>query len=102
MEESDGCMRMNDKQKFIEDNMSLVYVIVREYYPTFISDEDIIQCGMIGLCKAVNKWEQRGKFSSFARKIILDEIRSELKLRTKRSCETSLESLLEDKQDEYY
>ena len=93
---------MNDRKKFIEENVNLVYVIVREYYPTFIFDEDVIQCGMVGLCKAANKWEVRGKFSSFARKIILDEIRTEFKLRAKRSTEISLESLMEEKRDEHY
>ena len=93
---------MNDKQKFIEENMKLVYVIIREYYPTFISDEDIIQCGMIGLCKAANKWEKRGKFSSFARKIILDEIRNELRYRNKFSVEVSLDKVLEEDKDESY
>ena len=93
---------MNDRKKFIEENVNLVYVIVREYYPTFIFDEDVIQCGMVGLCKAANKWEGRGKFSSFARKIILDEIRTEFKSRAKRSTEISLESLMEEKRDEHY
>ena len=46
---------MNDRKKFIEENVNLVYVIVREYYPTFIFDEDVIQCGMVGLCKAANE-----------------------------------------------
>lgn len=93
---------MKDKKNFIEENLGLVYLIIREYYPAFISDEDIVQCGMVGLCKAANKWEKRGKFSSFARKIILDEIRTELKLRGKISSEISLETLLEEKRDANY
>lgn len=91
---------MTNRSDFIEQNIPLVYVVIREYYPFLESDEDIIQCGMVGLCKAAKKWEQKGKFSSFARKIILDEIRTELKQRQKHAVEISLERLLEGDKDD--
>lgn len=91
---------MNNKQDFIEENINLVYVVIREYYPNFISDEDIIQCGMVGLCKAASKWKKKGKFSSFAKKCILNEVRDELKDRVKRKVEISLDRLLEGNKDE--
>ena len=91
---------MNNKQDFIEENINLVYVVIREYYPNFISDEDIIQCGMVGLCKAASKWEKKGKFSSFAKKCILNEVRDELKDRAKRKVEISLDRLLESNKNE--
>lgn len=93
---------MNDKQQFISDNVKLVYFIIQKYYPTFAHDEDIVQCGMVGLCKAAKKWQQKGKFSSYARQCILNEIRNELKLRAKRSVEVSLESMLEEKERNDY
>lgn len=91
---------MTNRSDFIEQNINLVYVVIREYYPFLVSDEDIIQCGMVGLCKAAKKWEQKGKFSSFARKIILDEVRTELKQRQKRAVEISLERLMESDKDD--
>lgn len=55
------------KQQLIEDNMDLVYFIIRKYYPKYIDDEDIIQCGMVGLCIAAEKWdEEKGAFSTYA------------------------------------
>lgn len=78
-----GCTSMN-VQKLIEDNMNLVYFVVNKYYPTFIGDEDIIQSGMLGLCRAANTWdESRATFSTYAAKCILNHIRIELRLRKK-------------------
>lgn len=95
------CTLMNDKQ-FIEDNVKLVYYLIQKYYPTYAYDEDIIQCGMIGLCKAAKAWQQKGKFSSYAKKCIFNEIKNELKYRQKHSAVISLEVLLEgDKSNDY-
>ena len=91
---------MNNPKQFIEKNIDLVYFAINKYYPSFSKDEDIIQCGMIGLCKAVDKWGQKGKFSSYATKCILNEIRQELKNRGKRKVEISLESWLEGNKNE--
>ena len=72
------------KQKLIEDNMNLVYFCVSNYYPTYIHDEDIIQCGMVGLCKAAEKWdESKSTFSTFAIACIQNEIRYEFRKRSK-------------------
>lgn len=93
---------MNDRQNFIEENLNLVYFLIQKHYPTFIRDNDIIQCGMLGLCKAAERWDSRkSKFSTYATKWVLNEIRRELKNRGKHSSEISLESLMEDKRDEY-
>lgn len=72
------------KQKLIEDNMNLVYSYVSKYYPTYLQDEDIIQCGMLGLCKAAEAWDEtQSKFSTFAFKCIGNEIRYEFRKRAK-------------------
>jgi RNA polymerase sigma factor (sigma-70 family) len=72
------------KQQLIEDNMKLVYYIVRRDYPTYIADEDIIQCGMLGLCRAAEKWDEtKSKFSTFASKCIKNEIGQEFRRRAK-------------------
>lgn len=72
------------KQRLIEDNLKLVYHVVHRDYPTYVNDEDIIQCGMLGLCKAVEKWDEtKSKFSTFACKCIKNEIMNEFRKRAK-------------------
>lgn len=74
---------MNDEQrKLAEDNMKLVYHLVSKEYPTFKGDEDIVQSGMLGLCKATMKWdESKGAFSTYACACIRSEIAQELRSR---------------------
>lgn len=72
------------KQQLIEDNMNLVYHLIHREYPTYIGDEDIIQTGMLGLCKAAEKWdESKSKFSTFAIICIRSEIQTEFRKRAK-------------------
>ena len=64
--------------------MNLVYYIIRKEYPTYIHDEDMVQCGMVGLCQAADKWdESKGTFSTFAAYAIRNEIIREFKKRAK-------------------
>ena len=72
------------KQQLIEDNMKLVYSLIRKEYPTYIGDEDLVQSGMLGLCQAAEQYDpSRTKFSTFAYICIRNAIRNELKSRTK-------------------
>ena len=80
------------KQQLIEDNMNLVYALISREYPTYIHDEDIIQCGMLGLCQAADKWdESKAKFSDFAWYCIRHEIIREFKRRAKHQGVLSLD-----------
>lgn len=80
------------KQKLIEDNMKLVYHIVSKEYPTYLHDEDIIQCGMLGLCEAADKWDKnRGEFLQFAWSCIRHSIIKEFKRRAKHQGVLSLD-----------
>ena len=80
------------KQQLIEDNMNLVYALVSREYPTYLQDEDIIQCGMLGLCQAADKFdESKGKFSAFAWFCIRNEIIREFKRREKHTGVLSLD-----------
>lgn len=66
------------RQQLIEDNMNLVYSLISKEYPTYLGDEDIIQSGMVGLCKAADKWdESKSKFTTYAWNCIRNEIRQE-------------------------
>ena len=87
-----GCEFTLMKQKLIEDNMNLVYSLVSKEYPTYINDEDIIQSGMLGLCKAAEKWdESKSQFSTFAWRCIRNEIAMEFRRRAKHQGVLSLD-----------
>ena len=70
-------MLMNDEQrKLAEDNISLVYYIVNKYFPQHSRDDDVIQAGMFGLCKATMIWdESKGAFSTIAGHYIVNYIK---------------------------
>ena len=58
-----------------EDNMPLVYYLIRKHYPTFIGNEDVIQEGMLGLCQAAETYDtSRSNFSTYAGRCILNQI----------------------------
>lgn len=85
------------KQQLIEDNMKLVYHLVHREYPTYIHDEDIIQCGMLGLCRAAEKWDEtKSKFSTFAMFCIRSEIQMEFRRRAKHQGILSLDYEVDD------
>lgn len=90
------------KHELIEDNMRLVYHILHRYYPTYANDEDLKQCGMIGLCLAANNWDgESTKFSTYAFACITNEIRRELARRSKSVPSISLESQLMGEDGEF-
>lgn len=71
-----------NRQQLIEENINLVYFVVHTYYPTFAKDEDIIQCGMLGLCLAADAWDaEQGAFSTFATRCISNQIIKEFQAR---------------------
>lgn len=77
--------------------MNLVYSLVSREYPTYLHDEDIIQCGMLGLCRAAEKWnESKSKFSTFATICIRSEIQMEFRKRAKHQGILSLDYEVDD------
>jgi RNA polymerase sporulation-specific sigma factor len=88
------------RQQLIENNLNLVYHIVHKYYPNYANDEDIVQCGMLGLCKAADKWDEtKSKFSTFASMCVINEIRQEFRRRAKHQGILSLDAELKSKHD---
>ena len=58
--------------KLIEDNYNLVGYTLNHFYPDLKTDEDIIQIGSIGLCKAANNYDPtKGAFSTSPRIFIV-------------------------------
>lgn len=74
-------MSMNDEQqKLVTDNIALVHYLILKHYPTFHTNEDVVQTGMVGLCKAATTWDSsKSTFSTYAGKCILNEIRNQFR-----------------------
>lgn len=67
--EKDPNLREDIQTIMIKSNMRLIYSIAKDYYPVAsISNDDIIQLGMIGIAKAVDKFDyhKQIRFSSYA------------------------------------
>ena len=81
----------------VEENMNLVYHIISKDYPTFLHDDDIVQSGMVGLCKAANTWDSsRAKFSTYAGRCIRNEIYQEFLRRKPHTKNLSLDAKMGD------
>ena len=88
-------MLSTSQQRLVEDNMKLVYLIVSKDYPTYIHDEDIISTGLLGLCKAAEKFdESKGKFSTYAGRCIRNEINQEFIRRKPHASVVSLDGII--------
>lgn len=85
-----------DREELILNNMPLVYHVIHKYYPKYARDEDVEQCGMIGLIQAVDGYDEtKSKFSTYAVTIIRREINRELKRREADKMLVSLDDLIE-------
>lgn len=92
-----------NRQQLIEDNINLVYFVIHTYYPTFAKDEDIVQCGMVGLCLAADSWDEaRGTFSTYATRCIKYEIIKEFIRRKRHTNQLSLDYEYHDKSGERF
>ncbi len=65
------------REKLVEENMGLVYTIVRRFLGRGHEMEDLIQIGSIGLIKAIDKFDAsyEVRFSTYAVPMIAGEIR---------------------------
>ena len=61
------------RERLVEENMGLVYTIVRRFLGRGYEMEDLIQIGSIGLIKAIDKFDLSFdvKFSTYAVPMIL-------------------------------
>lgn len=81
------------EQKIIE-NEKLVHFVIGRYFPGYRKDEDIVQCGQIGLWKACENFDgERSRFSTFAARCIFNEIAKELRARSKEQKKGNVVSL---------
>jgi RNA polymerase sigma factor (sigma-70 family) len=63
----------------------LVEFTARRFFPRLRHDQDLLQCGLIGLWEATRTWSGAGEFAAYASRCILnnmkDYVRSEQKAR---------------------
>ena len=91
----------NHQNNLVEDNLNLVYYIVSHNFPTYLKDEDVIQAGMEGLCKAAKTYNSdNGKFSTFAGVCIRRHIYKELNMRKHYQDQVSLNTVISDDEGE--
>ena len=89
-----------NRQQLIEDNMNLVYFIISREYPSYMKDEDVIQSGMLGLCRAAERFDgEKGTFSTLAGKCIRNEICMEFRRRKKDKGNLSLDYEVTDDEE---
>lgn len=79
-------------EQLVVDNMKLVYSIINKNYPTFSFNDDVIQTGMLGLCKAADTWdESKSKFTTYATYCILNHIKNYFRSESKHQGISSLD-----------
>ncbi len=97
-EEEKECIRKTSlgdekaRQKLILHNLRLVSHIVRKYYSSGRSQEDLVSIGTIGLVKAVDSFsaENGARFATYAAKCIQNEILMHFRSQKKLAVEVSL------------
>lgn len=89
------------RAKLIEHNLRLVAHIVRKYYISHPSQDDLVSIGSIGLIKAVDTYDvQNGaRFATYAAKCIQNEILMFFRAQKKYGCEVSLEETIDIDKD---
>lgn len=77
-------MTSQEIEQAVADNKKLVYFVIKRYFPDSRDDDDIFQVGWIGLWKACISYDSsRSKFSTYAVRCIINEIRMELRDRAR-------------------
>ena len=89
------------RARLIEHNLRLVAHIVRKYYISHPSQDDLVSIGSIGLIKAVDTFDVRNgaRFATYAAKCIQNEILMFFRAQKKYACEVSLEETIDIDKD---
>ena len=89
------------REKLILHNLRLVSHIVRKYYSSAKSQEDLVSIGTVGLIKAVDSFKQSAgaKFATYAAKCIQNEILMHFRSQKKLSLEVSLNDVIDVDRD---
>lgn len=89
------------REKLILHNLRLVSHIVRKYYSTSRSQDDLISVGVIGLAKAVDSFKisNGARFATYAARCIQNEILMHFRAQKKLSAEVSLNETIDVDKD---
>lgn len=87
---------MTDREQKIIDNMNLVHYIVHKHFPQYITNQDVIQNGYVGLIKAIDSFDESAgnAFSTYAARCIFNEIAMDLRRQNKYAKDISLHAVL--------
>ena len=97
-------MRAGDKKAralLIEHNLRLVAHIVKKYYTSSTSQDDLISIGTIGLIKAIDSFdaENGARFATYAGKCLQNEILMYFRSQKKLSAEVSVNETIDMDKD---
>ena len=97
-------MRQGDegaRAKIIEHNLRLVSHIIRKYYSSYGSEDELLSIGSIGLIKAVDsfKSEKGTRFATYGAKCVQNEILMYFRSRKKSSSEISINETIDIDKD---
>ena len=92
---------MEARTKLIEHNLRLVAHIVRKYYISHPSQDDLVSIGSLGLIKAVDTFDIKNgaRFATYAAKCIQNEILMFFRSQKKYAAEVSLEETIDIDKD---
>ncbi len=89
------------RSRLIEHNLRLVAHIVRKYYTSYPSQDDLVSIGSLGLIKAVDTFnvENGAKFATYAAKCIQNEILMFFRSQKKLAAEISINETIDIDKD---
>ena len=89
------------RARLIEHNLRLVAHIVRKYYTSYHSPDDLISIGSLGLIKAIDTFDCKNgaRFATYAAKCIQNEILMFFRSQKKLSCEVSINETIDVDRD---
>ncbi|MPM18376.1 RNA polymerase sigma-E factor [bioreactor metagenome] len=82
----------------IREHQGLVLRTARRYFPRRARDQDLLQCGLIGLWEAARGWRKTGRFESYARTCVYHNMLSYL--RAEKRAPIPVEELPEEAREE--
>lgn len=72
-------------ERIIARYQKLVCITARRYFPGLSQDQDLLQCGLIGLWEAIKTWHGEGRFSTYASRSIRNNMKDYLRMEHKAS-----------------
>ena len=89
------------RDRIIEHNLRLVSHIIRKYYSSYPSPDDLLSIGSLGLIKAVDtfRYEVGARFATYGAKCVQNEILMFFRRQKKLGCEVSIHETIDTDRD---